>query len=120
VRIETEDRAARIRDMSGSPVLEVRGQLIPLLFLNDVLGGERPGDDVGLNVLVLDAQGRRFGLVVDEVLDSEEIVVKPLCCCCERAGVLRVPCSATACGAHPRRARAQQPHVCTSLTRHPA
>jgi two-component system chemotaxis sensor kinase CheA len=64
--------------MSGSPVLEVRGQLVPLLFLNDVLGGERPGDEVGLNVMVLDAQGRRFGLVVDEVLDSEEIVVKPL------------------------------------------
>ncbi len=31
-----------------------------------------------MNILVLEAQGRPFGLVVDEIHDTQEIVVKPL------------------------------------------
>jgi len=34
-------------------------------------------DDV-INIIVLQADGRPFGLVVDEINDTEEIVVKPL------------------------------------------
>ena len=35
----------------------------------------RPG---AVNIVVLEADGRQFGLVVDEINDTEEIVVKPL------------------------------------------
>jgi chemotaxis protein histidine kinase CheA len=31
-----------------------------------------------VNIVVLEADGRQFGLVVDEINDTEEIVVKPL------------------------------------------
>jgi two-component system chemotaxis sensor kinase CheA len=39
--------------------------------------GPRPGDDV-VNIVVLQAEGRPFGLVVDRINDTQEIVVKPL------------------------------------------
>ena len=37
-----------------------------------------PQDDAVVNIVVLQADGRQFGLVVDEINDTEEIVVKPL------------------------------------------
>jgi two-component system chemotaxis sensor kinase CheA len=60
----------------------LRGNLLPLVWLDHVLdlskasGAERVDD--ALYILVLQAEGRRFGLVVDRVLNTEEIVVKPL------------------------------------------
>src|SRR5208337_134447 len=40
-------------------------------------GAEKPAADVA-NIVVLQADDRQFGLVVDEINDTEEIVVKPL------------------------------------------
>jgi two-component system chemotaxis sensor kinase CheA len=59
----------------------LRGKLLPLVFLDRLL---RPGvEQANVNerdnfIAVLDADGRRFGLVVDGLADPEEIVVKPL------------------------------------------
>ncbi|WP_164984067.1 chemotaxis protein CheA, partial [Cellulomonas endophytica] len=77
------------RDQSGiefvhsSPVYRLRGELLPLVSLSAVLGVEpsrtedgEPQD--GAVVAVMQAEGRRFGLLVDKVLSTEEIVVKPL------------------------------------------
>src|SRR6201999_4512366 len=36
------------------------------------------GGDQGVYIMVLQADGRRFGLVVDRVLNTEEVVVKAL------------------------------------------
>ena len=59
----------------------LRGNLLPLVFLDRLLmpRGER-GNLSGRDIFiaVLDADGRRFGLVVDGLADPEEIVVKPL------------------------------------------
>jgi two-component system chemotaxis sensor kinase CheA len=40
--------------------------------------GARATESAGTNIVVLQADDHQFGLVVDEVLDTEEIVVKPL------------------------------------------
>jgi two-component system chemotaxis sensor kinase CheA len=40
-------------------------------------GGEAAADDA-VNIVILQADERQFGLVVDEINDTEEIVVKPL------------------------------------------
>ncbi len=70
-----------IENAMGAPVYRLRGKLLPLVYLTDTLGvGEAGGhnDDKDVYVAVLQAEGRRFGLVVDRVLNTEEVVVKPL------------------------------------------
>jgi two-component system, chemotaxis family, sensor kinase CheA len=69
---------SRIEYVSGAPVYRLRGRLLPLVRLDRALGLPVTGDENGGYVAVLQAEGRRFGLVVDRVLNTEEIVVKPL------------------------------------------
>jgi two-component system chemotaxis sensor kinase CheA len=77
VRLEGEARRTAIDDIHGTRVLRLRGQLLPLIHLRRVLGLPEAKDDA-INVVVLQADDRTFGLVVDEISDTEEIVVKPL------------------------------------------
>jgi two-component system chemotaxis sensor kinase CheA len=66
-----------IEHAMGAPVYRLRGNLLPLVHLDETLGvANERSDDV--YVAVLQAEGRRFGLVVDRVLNTEEVVVKPL------------------------------------------
>jgi two-component system chemotaxis sensor kinase CheA len=58
-------------------VYRLRGKLLPLVRLDRALGLD-VGADQGVYIMVLQADGRRFGLVVDRVLNTEEVVVKAL------------------------------------------
>ncbi|MCS6244285.1 MAG: chemotaxis protein CheW [Opitutus sp.] len=83
VRLEGATARKGIEKLCGSPVYRLRGNLLPLAYINEQLGtapglGRSPGDDDVINIVVLQADGRPFGLVVDEINDTEEIVVKPL------------------------------------------
>ncbi|MBL9201902.1 MAG: chemotaxis protein CheW [Opitutaceae bacterium] len=80
VRLEAEQAHKQIEFVHGAPVYRLRGQLLPLAYLNRELKlGDRPGAaDEAVNIVVLQADGHPFGLVVDEINDTEEIVVKPL------------------------------------------
>ena len=70
---------ARIEKLHNAPVYRWRGRLLPLVFLRQELQLPDPvTSDDGDTIVVLQAEDRLFGLVVDDVLDSEEIVVKPL------------------------------------------
>ncbi|MET7427350.1 chemotaxis protein CheA, partial [Dactylosporangium sp. NPDC005555] len=65
----------------GAQVYRLRGKLLPLVYLDETLGLARDGErdrDRDVYVAVLQAEGKRFGLVVDRVLNTEEVVVKPL------------------------------------------
>lgn len=62
----------------SAPVYRLRGELLPLVELREVFGAEVPADRAGAVIAVLQADSRRFGLLVDRVLNTEEIVVKPL------------------------------------------
>jgi two-component system chemotaxis sensor kinase CheA len=81
VRLE-ENATNRIENVHGAPVYRLRGQLLPLAYLDRELGLRKAGaDSVALsafNIVVLQADDCQFGLVVDEITDTEEIVVKPL------------------------------------------
>ncbi|MFL5757342.1 MAG: chemotaxis protein CheW, partial [Chloroflexota bacterium] len=67
----------QIQDVHGAPVYRLRDKLLPLVSLAAELGGE-PTDVGSCPIVVLQADDRRFGLIVDAVSDSAEIVVKPL------------------------------------------
>jgi two-component system chemotaxis sensor kinase CheA len=82
VSLGTGSGAQAIEDISGAPVYRLRGRLLPLVALHEALGlaGEQVegGDETQATIAVLQADGQQFGLLVDRVLDTEEIVVKPL------------------------------------------
>ncbi|HEX7535956.1 MAG TPA: chemotaxis protein CheW, partial [Dermatophilaceae bacterium] len=76
---------ATIEYVGPAPVFRLRGALLPLVELHEVLGVPRrvgpdhPSEPGAATVIaVLKADTRLFGLIVDGVLDAEEIVVKPL------------------------------------------
>lgn len=78
VRLEGEQVRKGVEQFHGIPVYRLRGNLLPLVYLDRELGVEpiRAGDEI--NIVVLQADDRPFGLVVDAIRDTEEIVVKPL------------------------------------------
>ena len=79
VRVEAEDREKRIEMVHGAPVYRLRGRLLPLVYLGSELQiAEAAGRETAVNIVVLQAEDRQFGLVVDEITDTQEIVVKPL------------------------------------------
>jgi two-component system chemotaxis sensor kinase CheA len=85
VRLEGESATRGIEYVRGAPVYRLRGQLLPLVYLDEALGlgggahsREEEDEDPVLNIVVLQADEKVFGLVVDQILDTEEIVVKPL------------------------------------------
>ena len=117
LRLEAESIARGIEYIHGAPVYRLRGNLLPLVYLNEQLGiqtardkpseancsplplgeglgvrAEPPvaspsppaplpkgeGGNLGHNIVVVQADDRPFGLIVDEIGDAQEIVVKPL------------------------------------------
>jgi len=79
VRIDPTNSTG-LEDFYGTPVFRLRGKLVPLLFLNQQLKLSEHGPDStkAINVAILQSSGISFGLVVDEVLNMQEVVVKPL------------------------------------------
>ena len=79
VRLEGASVRKQIEMIQGTPVYRRRGTLLPIAYLDALLGlpGTRLDGQV-VNIVVLQADGREFGLVVDRINDTQEIVVKPL------------------------------------------
>ena len=88
VSIPTDDGKSGIEIIHSVPVYRLRGNLLPLVYLKRELQDEdersadindyTPNNDKPINIIVLQASHRQFGLVVDEVQDTQEIVVKSL------------------------------------------
>jgi two-component system chemotaxis sensor kinase CheA len=78
VRIEADQAATAIERIHGVPVFRLRGSLLALAELSCVLGIDTDSTPRDVNIVVLQADERQFGLLVDDIYDTEEIVVKPL------------------------------------------
>jgi len=101
VRLEQRAGHKGIEMIHGSPVYRLRGPVVAADLPERELEGKvteasiagrlasgkniapLPADAASegfqaVNIVVLEADGRQFGLVVDEINDTEEIVVKPL------------------------------------------
>ncbi|WNV75577.1 chemotaxis protein CheW [Geodermatophilus sp. DSM 44513] len=76
VSLDAEKAASAVEEVGGAPVYRLRGELLPLVRLTDVLGLTSDRHDGHVVIAVLRSEGRRFGLVVDRVINTEEIVVK--------------------------------------------
>ncbi|WCJ58241.1 chemotaxis protein CheW [Fontisphaera persica] len=79
VRVEADQRRRQIEEIMGAPVCRLRGRLLPLVYLSRVFQVPPAAEDNGaVNIVVLQADQQQFGLVVDCINDTCEIVVKPL------------------------------------------
>jgi two-component system chemotaxis sensor kinase CheA len=76
-RANSEHRIERIKN---TPVLRLRNKLLPLIHLKKLLkidNGESTDPENGF-IVVTQVGGQTFGIVVDGVFHTEEIVVKPM------------------------------------------
>lgn len=103
----SDDSEHKIEKIKDTPVLRLRNSLLPLVYINDVLGFKSPppvrlveagepsesgeteqASDVAVTstnsrssddfIVVVQVGNFTFGMVVDQVFDTEEIVVKPV------------------------------------------
>jgi len=75
VRIERSS----IEYIQGRPIYRLRGNILPLLCLKEILGTGKAFElEDAINIVVLNSDTHLFGMVVDEILDTADIVVKPL------------------------------------------
>lgn len=117
VRVRPQEMKTRLGRVKNAEVLRLRGNLLPLVPLKKALGIEKPNagaakepvaaqetdadqgtteekEAYATNIIVVETGQQQFGLVVDSLHDSEEIVVKPLgqhlqtCSCLSGATIL--------------------------------
>ena len=70
---------SEIRLVENKEVIQLRGTVIPLIRLNDVVGIESSkSPDDNLVVVIVKKGDRLAGLVVDELIGQQEIVIKSL------------------------------------------
>lgn len=105
VRFEGDEKDY-VEKVLNSEFIRLRGKLIPIFRINEALGLDKVKEKTRLsrlaldnylttsmstkeetsatyseneaNIIILSAEGTEFGLIVEEILDTEEIVVKPL------------------------------------------
>jgi two-component system, chemotaxis family, sensor kinase CheA len=80
VRVGSEEAESLIEKVGDAEFYRLRGEILPLIRLEEALNLKRKKGDTsyGINIVVLMGIGRQFGLIVDGIVDTEEIVVKPL------------------------------------------
>lgn len=74
----TKIEARRLTDVKGRKAVTLRGEVLGIMELGELLNLEsKPLPEV-LSVVVIHDNDRRLGLVVDRLLERQEIVIKPL------------------------------------------
>jgi two-component system chemotaxis sensor kinase CheA len=79
VRLPAEEKP-RIERIHNNDVFRLRDRLLPLVYLGEVLDLDERAASAAedVNIVVVQVGDEHFGLVVSEVFDTEEIVVKPV------------------------------------------
>src|SRR4028119_809334 len=76
VSLDAEKAANAVEEVGGAPVYRLRGELLPLVRLTDVLGLTSDRHDGHVVIAVLRSEGRRFGLGVARGLDTPAVLGK--------------------------------------------
>lgn len=77
--LASEKSNIKIEMVKGTPFFRLRDQLLPLVSLKDLM--KLDGNDTGVEtkyIVVAQIGTYQFGIIVDKVFDTEEIVVKPV------------------------------------------
>ena len=77
VSVDGTDDGHSVEFVHDAPVIRLRDRLLPVVDLRQVLG-EPARDALVGDMVVLTADGRQFSVLVDNIVETQEIVVKPL------------------------------------------
>jgi two-component system chemotaxis sensor kinase CheA len=86
VDLPKNEREWMVGRVGSTEMYRLRDNLLPMVRLDRMLG-LIPEDQRDCYLAVLEAEGRRYGLVVDDLASPEEIVVKPLSAVLREIGV---------------------------------
>jgi two-component system chemotaxis sensor kinase CheA len=82
VRVDSEDESNQIEMLHGGPVWRLRGSIIPLVDLANLLRPtiqqRKDYSQTNCNIVFVDSGQGTFGVIVDDVQDTIDIVVKPI------------------------------------------
>ena len=67
-----------IKTIEGEEVIMLRGKVLPLLRLHDVLQNPSSEDKENLIVVIVEKMGSHVGLIVDKLLGQQEVIIKTL------------------------------------------
>lgn len=65
-----------VKTLGGMKIVRYRNEIAPLIYLSKIL--EDSEEETGHDVIIVETGQKKTGLVVDELLGQQEIVVKPL------------------------------------------
>ena len=68
----------KIQTVEGAPFIQMRNEVLPLIYLSDIFKFSHKADHKKLSIVVVKVRGKKMGLVVDQILRKEEIVLKSL------------------------------------------
>lgn len=76
----TKIETVRLTDVKGRKAVTLRGEVLGIVELSEMLGLPKTMETLPevLSVVVIHDNDRRLGLVVDQLLERQEIVIKPL------------------------------------------
>ncbi len=78
VYLDEQQASKQLQHVRDAEIYRLRGDILPIVRLGHVMGHARAAIELGTNIVVVAVGKQRYGLIVDEILDTEEIVVKPL------------------------------------------
>jgi len=78
VYLDEEQAGSAIETVRGTPIYRLRGEVLPLVSLRKTLEQPERAPSQGVYIVVVSVGSARYGLLVDEIHDTEEIVIKPL------------------------------------------
>jgi two-component system chemotaxis sensor kinase CheA len=83
------EAASAIEALGTAHYYRLRDRLLPLVWLDRLLHLNHTSaqETHGVYIVVVEAEGRRFGLVVDDLVSPTEIVVKPLSAALREIGI---------------------------------
>ncbi len=73
--------ATSLQNINGFTVFKLRGELLPVLYLTQVLKYDKETEkdlDSKISILVIEVNYVKYCLVADNIIDTEDIIVRPL------------------------------------------
>jgi two-component system chemotaxis sensor kinase CheA len=79
IRLEDYKENKIFHNIENSLILSHQDELLPLVDLNQILNNQKHYDQFEvMNIVVVRSEGYKYGIIVDEIMDIEEIVVKKM------------------------------------------